>query len=100
MNAKSVCPDAYSYAFDDQTSTFIIPSGGGFEITFCPSGRSTNILKTFGKQLSDLASSGKVSTQVLADSQNITMVQMGGSQRERGVSLGALVVVLAWACFW
>ncbi|KAF2431340.1 Osmotin, thaumatin-like protein, partial [Tothia fuscella] len=43
-SAKAVCPDAYSYAFDDQTSTFIIPSGAGFIIIFCPGGRSTNIL--------------------------------------------------------
>lgn len=45
-SAKTVCPDAYSYAYDDQTSTFIIPEGGGFEIIFCPGGRSTNILAT------------------------------------------------------
>ncbi|KAL1637827.1 hypothetical protein SLS56_000382 [Neofusicoccum ribis] len=44
--AKKVCPDAYSYAFDDQTSTFIIPIGAGFEVVFCPGGRSTNILAT------------------------------------------------------
>ncbi|QDS77702.1 hypothetical protein FKW77_003879 [Venturia effusa] len=43
-NIKAVCPDAYSYAFDDQTSTFIIPSGPGFQILFCPGGRSTTIL--------------------------------------------------------
>lgn len=99
-NAKKVCPDAYSFAYDDHTSTFIIPSGGGWEVTFCPAGRSTNILKTFGKQLSELTNTGNVSAQVLADTQNVTMVQMGGSQRERGVSLGALVVMVAWACFW
>lgn len=28
-NVKAVCPDAYSFAFDDQKSTFIIPTGGG-----------------------------------------------------------------------
>ncbi|KAF2086348.1 Osmotin, thaumatin-like protein, partial [Saccharata proteae CBS 121410] len=56
--AKSVCPDAYSFAYDDQTSTFIIPSGAGFEIVFCPGGRSTNILATEGNQLRQLASSG------------------------------------------
>ena len=27
--AKALCPDAYSYAFDDRASTFVIPSGGG-----------------------------------------------------------------------
>ena len=42
--AKGVCPDAYSYAFDDQTSTFIIQQGPGFEVIFCPGGRSTNII--------------------------------------------------------
>ena len=41
--AKAVCPDAYSYAYDDQTSTFILQKGPGFQVTFCPGGRSTNI---------------------------------------------------------
>lgn len=50
-SAKKVCPDAYSYAFDDQSSTFIVPSGGGFEIVFCPRSRSTNILATDGADL-------------------------------------------------
>lgn len=109
-NAKRVCPDAYSYAFDDTTSTFIIPSGGGWEVTFCPTGASTNILKTFGKELSELAQTGKVSAQVLADAQNITLVQQQGSaahlglngpgSRDRMGSLGALVVMLAWVCLW
>lgn len=102
--AKAICPDAYSFAFDDQTSTFVIPTGGGFEVTFCPIGRSTNILKTFGKQLSELASSGKATSQVLTDAQNTTLIQIGGavmgSGREKMGSLGALVIMLAWACFW
>ncbi len=102
--AKSVCPDAYSYAFDDQTSTFVIPSGGGFEVTFCPAGRSTNILKTFAKQLGELSSTGKVTSQVLSDAQNATIIQEGGAVmgggREKVGSLGALVVMLAWACLW
>lgn len=63
--AKSVCPDAYSYAFDDQTSTFIIPSGGGFEVTFCPTGRSSNILKVYKQQLSQLSQTGSVSESLL-----------------------------------
>ncbi|KAF2861354.1 Osmotin, thaumatin-like protein, partial [Piedraia hortae CBS 480.64] len=48
--AKTVCPDAYSFAFDDTTSTFITPAGGGYEVRFCPGGFSTDILKdTKGK---------------------------------------------------
>ncbi|KAK8210952.1 hypothetical protein IWZ01DRAFT_435378 [Phyllosticta capitalensis] len=59
--AKKVCPDAYSYAFDDQTSTFIIPSGAGFEVVFCPGGRSTNILSANAAELNQLTSSGHMS---------------------------------------
>lgn len=59
-NIKAVCPDAYSYAFDDQTSTFIIPSGPGFEIIFCPGGRSTTIL-TAESEIVGQASGGEVS---------------------------------------
>ncbi|KAL8152871.1 hypothetical protein V2J09_010631 [Rumex salicifolius] len=33
---KSQCPQAYSYAYDDGTSTFTCPSGGDYTITFCP----------------------------------------------------------------
>lgn len=64
--AKRVCPDAYSYAFDDQTSTFIIPTGGGWEVVFCPQGRSTNILQTFGDELRSLASGGRVTPEMFA----------------------------------
>lgn len=55
MKAKSVCPDAYSYAYDDQTSTFIVPSGGGWGVRFCPPGRSTNILATSKEELQSLS---------------------------------------------
>lgn len=57
---KAVCPDAYSYAFDDQTSTFIIPSGAGFEVVFCPGARSTNILATEAEKMRQLAQNGRV----------------------------------------
>ncbi|KAK5135628.1 hypothetical protein LTR08_004929 [Meristemomyces frigidus] len=48
--AKSVCPDAYSYAYDDQDSTFINPTGGGYQVIFCPGGRSTTIISSKGSQ--------------------------------------------------
>lgn len=109
-SAKAVCPDAYSYAFDDQTSTFIIPSGGGWEVTFCPGGRSTNILTTFKSQLAALGQSGgKVSKAILDDCMNITIINAGakssgdrtrGEPSRFGGSLGALVVVVAWAVVW
>ncbi|XP_020586948.1 protein P21-like [Phalaenopsis equestris] len=33
---KNLCPDAYSYPKDDQTSTFTCPAGGNYRVTFCP----------------------------------------------------------------
>ncbi|KAI9802078.1 MAG: hypothetical protein M1833_001999 [Piccolia ochrophora] len=58
--AKNNQPGDCCTAFDDQTSTFIIPEGGGFEVVFCPGGRSTNILATMSAQLFALASGGDV----------------------------------------
>lgn len=74
-HAKAVCPDAYSFAFDDQTSTFIIPSGGGWEVVFCPEGRSTNILDTFGPQLRQLAASGRVTDDIKSLTMNKTFIE-------------------------
>ncbi|KAI9163248.1 Thaumatin-like protein 1 [Paramyrothecium foliicola] len=59
--AKAICPDAYSFAFDDQESTFIIPKGGGWEVVLCPKGRSTNILRQLGTEMSELATAGSLS---------------------------------------
>ncbi|KAF9598970.1 hypothetical protein IFM89_033315 [Coptis chinensis] len=33
---KNACPEAYSYAYDDKTSTFTCPTGANYLITFCP----------------------------------------------------------------
>ncbi|KAM0866527.1 hypothetical protein ACQ4PT_042562 [Festuca glaucescens] len=33
---KSACPRAYSYAYDDSTSTFTCAAGTNYAITFCP----------------------------------------------------------------
>jgi hypothetical protein len=108
-SAKLVCPDAYSFAFDDQTSTFIIPSGGGWEVVFCPAGRSTNILKTFKPQLEALSQpGGKDVKQIQGDAMNITIINEGGKENSAegrreglmGSSWGALVVVVVWAVLW
>ncbi|KAI0118339.1 thaumatin family protein [Nemania sp. FL0031] len=70
--AKIVCPDAYSYAFDDAKSTFIIPIGGGWEIVFCPEGRSTNILATFADELHNIANGAKEFPRIHATKAGLT----------------------------
>ena len=101
--AKKVCPDAYSYAYDDQTSTFIIPQGLGFEVVICPKGRSSTILSVFGDQLSQLAQTGHVTRALDALAQNRTYIAEKSEgvamSAESGKSVVALVVLLAWLCF-
>ncbi|XP_048439971.1 PR5-like receptor kinase isoform X3 [Pyrus x bretschneideri] len=40
---KKQCPEAYSYAYDDQTSTFTCNGGPDYIITFCPNGKGKPI---------------------------------------------------------
>lgn len=100
MNIKKICPDAYSFAFDDQTSTFIIPSGGGFEVVFCPAGRSSTILQKYSKQLFQLAATGHVSSTSLAVVEGVKIVKNDATTALVGaqsvVRVGLVVIVLVW----
>ncbi|KAK5991041.1 Thaumatin-like protein 1 [Cladobotryum mycophilum] len=73
-SVKAVCPDAYSFAFDDQQSTFIIPKGGGWEVVMCPAGRSTDILRKLGSEMFELASGGRLSSLSLKRLRNATYI--------------------------
>lgn len=94
--AKGVCPDAYSYPYDDSDSTFVLPAGGGWAVRFCPAGRSTDILATFGTLISEWAASGVVSDDILAAASNVTYIEKHGAA-ERGVVSVAKVLVAAVA---
>lgn len=95
---KSVCPDAYSFAFDDQVSTFIVPKGGGWEVVLCPAGRSTNILRQLGKELLQVASGGKLSARSVKQLRNVTYIESdrgaANSLRPSNGLTAALVVSL------
>lgn len=70
-------------AFDDQTSTFIIPAGAGFEVIFCPGARSTNIIATSKGELVQLAQTGTASKQkrlIDVKGRDITNLQPNESQ--------------------
>jgi len=87
-------------AFDDQTSTFIIPSGGGFEVIFCPAGRSTTILTTMSNELHQLHWYGKVTQWSSAEIEGITISRSSNDGvplvQSRGRSLSALVAAVAF----
>lgn len=96
--AKFVCPDAYSYAYDDKTSTFMVPMGGGWEIVFCPKGRSTNIIATFPNEMQTIAKTGTVTPQILLNAMNVSFIESKHSAaltlRSPGWRLGFLVTLL------
>ncbi|KAI2617120.1 Osmotin, thaumatin-like protein [Hypoxylon sp. NC1633] len=96
-NAKAMCPDAYSYAFDDQTSTFIIPSGGGWEVVFCPAGRSTNILATFTNELHQIAQGGPVPQEVLFKAMNLSYIESKQAATAADLKVPAMGLVLVVA---
>lgn len=102
IQAKKICPDAYSYAYDDQTSTFVVPQGGGFEVVFCPTGRSSNILATLGDQVRELARTGLVTQDMERLARNRTYLEEKnvGSSVAESPSVIALVLLLLWVCFW
>ena len=94
--AKAACPDAYSFAYDDQQSTFILPHGGGWQVTFCPEGRSTNILRTLGPELREIASAGKLSKPSVMRVTNATYIvetNVNGARRSIPVGLFSAVAV-------
>lgn len=99
--AKKVCPDAYSYAYDDLTSTFVVPEGGGFEVVFCPAGRSSNILGVFGHEMRQIAQLGLVTQEIEGLARNKTYIELKNDAGilESQASFVALVVILVWVCF-
>lgn len=99
--AKAVCPDAYSYAYADKTSTFAIPKGGGFEVIICPKGRSTNIIQQLGAELDQLNTYGRLSRSTLSKLMNATYVEADRSaaRQERPV-LVTTIVASAVTALW
>lgn len=94
--AKSVCPDAYSFAYDDKRSTFILPKGGGWEVIFCPKGRSTDILSRLGSELETVAYSEEVDSSVINKVSDIGYVYgvSGSPGYAAGASTSAAFVIL------
>ncbi|KAI9750198.1 MAG: hypothetical protein M4579_006567 [Chaenotheca gracillima] len=94
-NAKLACPDAYSYAYDDKSSTFTVPSGSGFEVVFCPGGRSTNIFNTMPDQIKQLSTTGKVDLQSLKNqgqtSEALRRIRLAGGWIMLGVLTAAWI---------
>ncbi|KAG0493576.1 hypothetical protein HPP92_004570 [Vanilla planifolia] len=93
---KNSCPRAYSYAYDDATSTFTCHAATGYRIIFCPSSTS---LKSSG---SASASNPQATGLPLI---NDTMVFLGGSQASGGPTAPdrtgqALVLFMLAASWW
>jgi beta-mannosidase len=86
-------------AFDDQSSTFIIPSGAGFEVVFCPGARSTNILTTERDSMLQLAQNGHVSKDqsTLMKREESHLVRRSGARQSLLLDSAVLAVGLVMA---
>ncbi|XP_020236055.1 thaumatin-like protein 1b [Cajanus cajan] len=85
---KSACPRAYSYAYDDRTSTFTCASSADYTITFCPSANANPSQKSWQGQNPKSDSSGSASPEL----NNSTMVYVGAmDQSEISWSAGTHV---------
>lgn len=89
---KAICPDAYSFAFDDQQSTFIIPNGGGWEVVMCPTGRSTDILRQLGSEMNELANAGRLSDSAMRRLRDPTYIE---ANRGTGSEVRPVATVVA-----
>ncbi|KAL5115714.1 hypothetical protein ACEQ8H_006426 [Pleosporales sp. CAS-2024a] len=78
--AKNNKPQDCCTAYDDQTSTFIIPSGAGFEVIFCPGARSTNIIDTGLSKMQALSQKGMANQQALINIEAREKMFQGSSQ--------------------
>ncbi|XP_020680141.1 thaumatin-like protein 1b [Dendrobium catenatum] len=97
---KNACPRAYSYAYDDATSTFTCSAGTSYLITFCP---STTSLKSSGSGPGSGSGSGNNPQAVGLPLINDTMVFLQGSYSagEMVVPMMPVVVLgLLWAVWW
>ena len=70
-----------------------MPSGAGYEVVFCPAGRSTNILATLGNEMRTLASTGKVPKLVNLRNASWVKEQRSGASAAAGVTRSALAVL-------
>ncbi|ESR48433.1 hypothetical protein CICLE_v10001885mg [Citrus x clementina] len=57
---KSACPHAYSYAYDDKSSTFTCGSGPDYTITFCPSPNTSQKSSQGGNSGSNAPNTGTI----------------------------------------
>ncbi|KAJ8443607.1 hypothetical protein Cgig2_019589 [Carnegiea gigantea] len=110
---KSACPRAYSYAYDDASSTFTC-SGADYTVTFCPSSPSqkasmdtpttaAGITGGSGSGSGHGSGSGSVSgsgsASLMADGSWLANLAAGGSSNIRQPSFGLQVVVCIISLF-
>lgn len=95
--AKKMCPDAYSFAFDDQTSTFITAKGPGFNIIFCPGGRSTAILSN-GTSIPDSSAGSSGSFRPSSERSHPILDALVGTSG-RAVLAGLVVTAMTMVAF-
>nr|GEZ07022.1 thaumatin-like protein 1b [Tanacetum cinerariifolium] len=91
---KTACPRAYSYAYDDKTSTFTC-IGADYQVTFCPPS-TTSKKSTEGQQSPPITTTPEFNDGMVYEGAD-AMENSGSSQRYSNIFAAILVAVLTFA---
>uniref|UniRef100_A0A7N0U3X4 Thaumatin-like protein 1 n=1 Tax=Kalanchoe fedtschenkoi TaxID=63787 RepID=A0A7N0U3X4_KALFE len=93
---KNACPRAYSYAYDDKTSTFTCGSSPDYAITFCPSpGTSQKASTTPNATSSGSQTDGGMVYEGLFNSRGAMWRHVSG-----GSNIGLLLFLMGMSSWW
>ncbi|GJU77193.1 thaumatin-like protein 1b [Tanacetum coccineum] len=91
---KTACPRAYSYAYDDKTSTFTC-IGADYQVTFCPPS-TTSKKSTEGQQSPPITTTPEFNDGMVYEGAD-AMENSGSSQRYSYIFVAILVALLTFA---
>ncbi|KAJ6836223.1 thaumatin-like protein 1b [Iris pallida] len=91
---KNACPRAYSYAYDDATSTFTCAAGADYAITFCPS--TTTSLKSGSSNNPQAAGLPLVNQSMVYSGDQLSSSAAAATAATPSASMVAVAAVLAF----
>ncbi|PWA57734.1 pathogenesis-related thaumatin superfamily protein [Artemisia annua] len=91
---KTACPRAYSYAYDDKTSTFTC-TGADYQVTFCPPS-TTSKKSTDGQQSPAIPTTPQFSDGMVYEGAD-AMENSGASLRHSYIFVAIVVAILTFA---
>ncbi|XP_057435069.1 thaumatin-like protein 1b [Lotus japonicus] len=92
---KSACPRAYSYAYDDKSSTFTCASATAYTITFCPSPDGNPSKKSGQEQHPNFTSPPQVSSGTMVYVGALDQSQISSATTESNAIAGIVSITIS-----